>query len=115
MPGDTPFQVQLPATAAAMVATVSGTPDIISRVGSGFGGGLLGSALRFPTSGGFAMVSPSDNFAIFINALQAMTDVKMLSAPHIIAADNREVDLSAAVNDSFGFGGHNVALVFSKA
>ncbi len=32
-----------------------------------------------------------------------------------VAADNREVDLSAAVNDSFGFGGHNVALVFSKA
>jgi len=32
-----------------------------------------------------------------------------------VAADNREVDLTAAVNDSFGFGGHNVALVFSKA
>jgi general secretion pathway protein D len=74
-------------------ATVSGTPDIISRVGSGLGGGLLGSALRFPTQGGFAMVSPSDNFAIFINALQTMTDVKMLSAPHIIAADNREAHI----------------------
>jgi len=32
-----------------------------------------------------------------------------------VAADNRKVDLTAAVNDSFGFGGHNVALVFSKA
>jgi 3-oxoacyl-[acyl-carrier-protein] synthase II len=32
-----------------------------------------------------------------------------------VAADNREVELTAAVNDSFGFGGHNVALVFSKA
>ncbi len=31
-----------------------------------------------------------------------------------VAADNREVDLTATVNDSFGFGGHNVALVFSK-
>jgi len=80
-------------TTTAGTATVTGTPDIISRVGSGFGGGLLGSALRFPTAGGFAMVSPSDNFAIFINALQAMTDVKMLSAPHIIAADNREAHI----------------------
>ena len=32
-----------------------------------------------------------------------------------VAADNRKVELTAAVNDSFGFGGHNVALVFSKA
>ncbi len=32
-----------------------------------------------------------------------------------VAADNRKVDMTAAVNDSFGFGGHNVALVFSKA
>jgi len=32
-----------------------------------------------------------------------------------VAADNREVHMDAAVNDSFGFGGHNVALVFSKA
>jgi general secretion pathway protein D len=73
--------------------TASGTPDIISRVGSGLGGGLLGNALRFPTAGGFAMVSPTDNFAIFLNALQTLTDVKMLSAPHIIAADNREAHI----------------------
>ena len=32
-----------------------------------------------------------------------------------VATDNREVpSLTAAVNDSFGFGGHNVALVFTK-
>jgi 3-oxoacyl-[acyl-carrier-protein] synthase II len=30
-----------------------------------------------------------------------------------VAADNREVKLTAALNDSFGFGGHNVALVFT--
>ena len=29
-----------------------------------------------------------------------------------VAADNRRVELTAALNDSFGFGGHNVALVF---
>lgn len=31
-----------------------------------------------------------------------------------VATENRTVALSAAVNDSFGFGGHNVALVFTK-
>ena len=31
-----------------------------------------------------------------------------------VATENRTVDLDAAVNDSFGFGGHNVALVFTK-
>ncbi len=31
-----------------------------------------------------------------------------------VATENRKVDLEAAVNDSFGFGGHNVALVFTK-
>jgi 3-oxoacyl-[acyl-carrier-protein] synthase II len=32
-----------------------------------------------------------------------------------VAADNRRVELTAALNDSFGFGGHNVALVFGRA
>ena len=32
-----------------------------------------------------------------------------------VAADNRQVTLTAALNDSFGFGGHNVALVFTGA
>ena len=32
-----------------------------------------------------------------------------------VAADNRKVTLTAALNDSFGFGGHNVALVFTGA
>ena len=31
-----------------------------------------------------------------------------------VATENRDVELTAAVNDSFGFGGHNVALVFTK-
>ncbi len=31
-----------------------------------------------------------------------------------VATENRKVDLDAAINDSFGFGGHNVALVFTR-
>ncbi len=33
----------------------------------------------------------------------------------VVAGEARKVDLTAAVNDSFGFGGHNVALVFTSA
>jgi 3-oxoacyl-[acyl-carrier-protein] synthase II len=32
----------------------------------------------------------------------------------IVTGSAREVELHAAVNDSFGFGGHNVALVFTS-
>lgn len=32
-----------------------------------------------------------------------------------VSRDNQQVTLHAAVNDSFGFGGHNVALVFTEA
>ncbi len=32
-----------------------------------------------------------------------------------VATENREVTLTAGLNDSFGFGGHNVALVFTAA
>jgi 3-oxoacyl-[acyl-carrier-protein] synthase II len=33
----------------------------------------------------------------------------------VVAGEPRKMDLTAAVNDSFGFGGHNVALVFTAA
>jgi 3-oxoacyl-[acyl-carrier-protein] synthase II len=33
----------------------------------------------------------------------------------VVTGSAREVTLDAAVNDSFGFGGHNVALVFTSA
>jgi 3-oxoacyl-[acyl-carrier-protein] synthase II len=33
----------------------------------------------------------------------------------VVAGEPRKVDLTAAVNDSFGFGGHNVALAFTRA
>jgi general secretion pathway protein D len=56
-------------------------------------GGFLGDAARVPASGAFAVITDRKNFQIFINALAARTDVKMLSAPHILAADNREAHI----------------------
>jgi len=56
-------------------------------------GGLLGSATRVPEGQAFAVISDRDHFQIFLNALQSRTNVKMLSAPHIIAADNREAHI----------------------
>jgi 3-oxoacyl-[acyl-carrier-protein] synthase II len=32
-----------------------------------------------------------------------------------VAQTTRKVEIGAAINDSFGFGGHNVALIFTKA
>ena len=59
-------------------------------VGGSLGGG---SVTRNPGSGAFAVISDRDHFNVFINALQSRTNVKMLSAPHIMAADNREAHI----------------------
>jgi len=49
---------------------------------------------RIPGGGGaFAVISDRDHFNVFINAIQSRTNVKMLSAPHIMAADNREAHI----------------------
>jgi general secretion pathway protein D len=58
-------------------------------------GGSLGdgSVTRIPGGGAFAVLSDRNHFNIFINALQSRTNVKMLSAPHIMAADNREAHI----------------------
>src|SRR5262249_59158039 len=61
--------------------------------GANFLSGLVGTATRLPTNGAFAVITDRQNFNIFINALNNITRVKMLSAPHIIAADNREAHI----------------------
>jgi general secretion pathway protein D len=82
-------------------ATNVSTPDIVHNAAPtpNFGG-MIGDFLnappsRLPTTPGtaFAVISDRKNFQIFINALNGMTNVKMLSAPHIIAADNREAHI----------------------
>src|SRR5207244_2254784 len=59
-------------------------------------GGLINNTMRVPSvppGGAFAVISDRDHFNVFINALQSRTNVKMLSAPHIMAADNREAHI----------------------
>ncbi|MCW5892309.1 MAG: hypothetical protein KIT14_17445, partial [bacterium] len=56
-------------------------------------GGYIGDAVRVPSQGAFAVITDRENFQIFINSLATKTDVKMLSAPHILAADNREAHI----------------------
>ncbi|TMB48171.1 MAG: hypothetical protein E6J56_25620, partial [Deltaproteobacteria bacterium] len=56
-------------------------------------GGLIGTASRIPATGAFAVLSDRNRFNVFINALQGRTNVKMLSTPHILAADNREAHI----------------------
>jgi general secretion pathway protein D len=55
--------------------------------------GLFPSTPRVPLTGAFAVLSNRDTVNVFLSALAARTNVKMLSAPHIIAADNREAHI----------------------
>jgi 3-oxoacyl-[acyl-carrier-protein] synthase II len=42
-------------------------------------------------------------------------DDEAVQALDIVRGEPRKATFSAAVNDSFGFGGHNIALVFTTA
>jgi general secretion pathway protein D len=83
-----PLKTAIPGGGATAPVFAPGTPN-----GSNLLTGLVGTASRIPASGAFAVITNQDNFAIFINALNQITHVKMLSAPHIIAADNREAHI----------------------
>jgi general secretion pathway protein D len=56
-------------------------------------GGFSSGVPRVPSFGAFAVISDNEHFTLFINAVAQKTNVKMLSAPHIIAADNREAHI----------------------
>src|SRR5262249_10939685 len=74
---------------SATIFQTNGSPDT-PNTGSRAVGGLFPDAARVPAGQAFAVISNKDNFNMFIHALQSRTNVKMLSAPHSIAADNRE-------------------------
>lgn len=87
------------ATTGTGDAATTSENDIFSDLGPGGSlalqgiGGLLGAATRVPSGGAFAVLSDRRNFTAFLNAIQRRTNVKMLSAPHIMAADNREAHI----------------------
>jgi general secretion pathway protein D len=54
--------------------------------------GLFPQTPRIPGAG-FLVLTNKDNFNVFLSALENRTNVKMLSAPHVIAADNREAHI----------------------
>ena len=56
-------------------------------------GGLNPQTARLPAAGAFAVLNNSESFQAFLTALQTRTNVKVLSAPHVIAADNREASI----------------------
>lgn len=49
-----------------------------------------------------------------IPATRNLTDLDPAVTLDVVAGEPRKVDLTAAVNNSFGFGGHNASLVFTK-
>jgi general secretion pathway protein D len=88
---------QLKAALVTGSPTLNTPPNIFANTGAGniggqFLNGILNSA-RGPANGAFAVITDPKNFSIFINALSTLTRVKMLSAPHVIAADNREAHI----------------------
>jgi general secretion pathway protein D len=64
-----------------------------SPVGRSVAGLIDDTVARVPGRGAFAVITDRENFQVFLNALQTKTDVKMLSAPHVVAADNREAHI----------------------
>jgi len=57
-------------------------------------GGLLTGVTRVPGApNAFAVLSDREHFNVFLNTLATRTNVKMLSAPHVMAADNREAHI----------------------
>jgi general secretion pathway protein D len=84
-----------PRTGRLIETQPGGEPNNIfkNRPVAGSVGGLFPNAPRFPGDRSFAVITNRENFNVFINALQSRTNIKMLSAPHIIAADNREAHI----------------------
>jgi general secretion pathway protein D len=71
-------------TNAISAAARAIAPGIASRI----------AALANPSSGGLtAIITNRDDFAVVLRALASKSAVKILSAPHILAADNREAHI----------------------
>ena len=93
------------AEAAAIRAAIGDHP-VLTAPKSAMGH-LLGAAGAVESIA--AMLSVRDGI---IPPTLNLDDSTRVSQLDVVAGEARKVELTAAVNDAFGFGGHNVALVF---
>jgi len=91
--GDVPLRRALPGGGRAADIFATGVdPSEPGARGARSLAGLFPDTARIG-QGAFAVLTDRDKFNVFLNALQTRTNVKMLSAPHILAADNREAHI----------------------
>ena len=62
----------------------------------------------------FTVLSLRDQVVPAVLNLENLDDDANVQSLEIVRGEPRKADLGAAVSDSFGFGGHNVALVFTR-
>ena len=94
---------------AAAIRTAIGDHPVLTAPKSAMGH-LLGAAGAVESIA--AMLSVREGIIPPTLNLEHLDDGVQLD---VAAGEARKVELSAAVNDAFGFGGHNVALVFVAA
>ena len=94
---------------AAAVRAAIGDHPVLTAPKSAMGH-LLGAAGAVESIA--AMLSVREGIIPPTLNLERLDDAVQLD---VVAGEARKVDLTAAVNDAFGFGGHNVALVFVAA
>lgn len=96
------------AAEARTIAKAIGTHPVVTATKS-MTGHMLGAA--------GAVEAIATVLAVQNNIVPGTKNIQNLD-PNIeidVAQTTREVQLNAAINDSFGFGGHNVVLIFTKA
>ena len=76
-------------------------------------GHLLGAAGALESV--FAVLALREQIVPATANLDDPDDDEAVQALDIVRGEPRKATFSAAVNDSFGFGGHNIALVFTTA
>jgi 3-oxoacyl-[acyl-carrier-protein] synthase II len=97
---------------AAAIRSAIGDHVLVSATKSQTGH-LLGAAGALESV--FAILALREQIVPATANLENPDDDANVQALDIVRAEPRRATLTAAVNDSFGFGGHNIALVFTTA
>jgi 3-oxoacyl-[acyl-carrier-protein] synthase II len=97
---------------AAAIRTILGEHAMITSTKS-LTGHLLGAAGALESV--FTILALRDQVVPFTANLDDPDDAPAVQALDIVRHEPRRASFSAALNNSFGFGGHNMALVFTTA